>query len=128
MKLLIDEMWPPVVAEGLRRAGYDAVAVSGDPTLVGHTDEAICALAGDTRRAVVTENAADFLRIVNLRAVAGETVPTLVVTSNRSFPRHSRTFVGRAVRALGAFCAAHPGDDPQTGAVHWLHEIRSSDG
>jgi hypothetical protein len=69
---------------------------------------------------VVTENAADFLRILSQRAVAGLPAPTVIATSNRSFPRHARSFVGRAVRALGSFCDAHADDDPQAGAVHWL--------
>ncbi|MGH8999835.1 MAG: DUF5615 family PIN-like protein [Acidimicrobiia bacterium] len=120
MKLLIDEMWPPAVAAGLRRAGHDAMPVSGDPSLMGASDAEILAVAARMRRGVVTENAADFLALAAQRSASGQPVPALVVTSNRSFPRHARSFVGRAVRSLASFCDIHPEDDPQTGAVFWL--------
>ena len=123
MKLLIDEMYPRAIAERLRQVGHDAVSVTEDADLVGLDDAAVCDLAVSSRRAVVTENAADFLRIVKHRAANGERVPTLVITSNRSFPRHSRSFLGRAVRALASFCNAHGEDDPQAGAVHWVRPI-----
>jgi hypothetical protein len=91
--------------------------------LIGLDDAALCDVAVSSRRAVVTENAADFLHIVKQRAAAGEPVPTLVITSNSSLPRHSRSFLGRAVRALGLFCDAHVDDDPLAGAVYWLRPI-----
>jgi hypothetical protein len=69
---------------------------------------------------VVTENAADFLGILRYRAATGDPAPALVVTSNRSFPRHSAAFVGQAVRALCAFCETHQGADAASGAVYWL--------
>jgi predicted nuclease of predicted toxin-antitoxin system len=120
VRLLLDEMYPADIAKRLRHGGHDAVAVTEDPASVGLDDSAVFDLAVRTRRAVVTENAADFLRLARQRAAAGEPVPTLVITSNRSFPRHDRRFIGRAVRALGSFCTERPGDDPQAGAVHWL--------
>lgn len=123
MKLLIDEMYTTAIAKRLRQAGHDAVSVTDDPDLAGLDDSAVCDLAISTTQAVVTENAADFLRIVKLRAAAGELVPTLVITSNRSFPRHSRSFLGRVVRALASFCDDHQGDDLQAGAVYWLRPI-----
>ena len=120
MKLLLDEMYPRTVAERLRHAGHDAVAVTEHAELTGLDDAAVCEVAVSTGRVVVTENAADFLRIVQGRAASGEPTPTLLITSNRSFPRHTRSFIGRAVRALGSFCDDHAGDDAQAGAVHWL--------
>lgn len=121
--MLIDEMYPPVIAERLRTARHDAVSVIELPDLVGLDDGQVCERAVSESRAVVTENAADFLTLVKQRAAVGHPVPSLVITSNRSFPRHSRPFIGRAVRALAAFCDAHPEDDPQAGAVHWLRPI-----
>jgi len=120
VRLLIDEMYSSAIAERLRQAGHDAVSVTEHPDSIGLDDSAVCDLAVASGRAVVTENAADFLRIAQLRAASGEPVPTLVITSNRSFPRHGRSFLGRAVRALGSFCDEHRDDDPLAGAVHWL--------
>jgi predicted nuclease of predicted toxin-antitoxin system len=128
VKLLIDEMYPAVIAQRLRQAGHDAIAVTEDAGTIGVDDTTVFDLAVRGRRAVVTENAADFLRIAKQRAAKGDPVPTLVITSNRSFPRHARGFIGRAVRALTSFCAEHPGDDPQAGAVHWRHPLLTAAG
>lgn len=116
-------MYPPVLAERLRHAGVDAVSVLEQAELVGADDGVVSEFAAATRRAVVTENAADFLAITRQRAAFGDVTPTLVVTSNRAFPRHQPAFIGRALRALTAFCDEHPNDDPQAGAVHWLRPI-----
>lgn len=118
--MLIDEMYPPVIAERLREAGHDAVSVIELPNLIGQDDAPIYESGVSDVRAVVTENASDFLVLAKRSGAVGQAAPSLVITSNRSFPRHSRSFVGRAVRALAAFCDEHPEDDPQAGAVHWL--------
>lgn len=123
MKLLIDEMYPPVIAERLRQAGHDAVSVLERSDLVGQDDAEIWRFATADRRAVVTENASDFLAISRQAISVGQASPSLVITSNRSFPRHPRSFLGRAVLALSAFCAQHQADDAQAGVVHWLRPI-----
>jgi len=123
VRLLIDEMYPPVIAERLRGAGHDAVSVLEVPDLAGQGDAEVCEIAVSNRRAVVTENAADFLEIVKRRSAVGEVAPSLIVTTNRAFPRHSRSFIGRVVRALSTFCEEHRDDDTQAGAVHWLRPI-----
>ncbi len=123
MRLLIDEIYPPTVAEQLRQAGHDAASIHDNAHTRGLDDSAVCGLALSAGRAVVTENAADFLRILRYRVAAGEPAPTLVITSNRSFPRHSASFNGQAVRALCAFCETHQGADAATGAVYWLQPI-----
>jgi hypothetical protein len=123
VRLLIDEMYPPAVAEQLRKAGHDAVSIHDDASTRGLDDAAVCGLAVSAGRAVVTENAADFLLVVRNLLATGERAPTLVITSNRSFPRHPASFTGQAVRALCAFCEAHQGADAATGAVHWLQPV-----
>lgn len=123
MKLLIDEMYPPVIAERLRQAGHDAVSVIELADLIGQDDTQVCEFTVSSTRSVVSENAADFLALVKERSALGHPAPSLLITSNRAFPRHARSFVGRAIRALAAFCDAHPEDDPQAGAVHWLRSI-----
>lgn len=123
MKLLIDEMYPAVIAERLRTAGHDAIAVVEQEDLVGQHDLGIWQFAVARRRAILTENAADFLAISRHASALGEGSPSLIITSNRAFPRHRRSFIGRAIRALDAFCDAHPDDDAQAGAVYWLNPI-----
>ena len=121
--LLIDELYPSVMAVQLRRVGHDATSVTEDPESTGLDDARVCDLAVAAGRAIVTENAADFPRIVKERAATGRAVPTLLITTNRSFPRHSRSFVDRAVRALASFCEEHADDAPDAGAVHWLRPM-----
>jgi predicted nuclease of predicted toxin-antitoxin system len=123
VRLLIDEMYPPVIAERLREVGHDAVCVVERSELVGQDDREVWRFAATQRRAIVTENAADFLAISKEASSSGHASPSLVITSNRSFPRHPRSFIGRALRAFGAFCDAHPDDDPQAGAVYWLRPV-----
>jgi predicted nuclease of predicted toxin-antitoxin system len=132
VRLLIDEMYPPAIAERLRQAGYDAVSVhdavpAHTGGLRGSDDSAICAFALSAGRAVVTENAADFLRLLKDRMAVGEPAPALVITSNKSFPRHSASFTGHAVRALRAFCDAHPAPAAPPGAVYWLRPSAGED-
>lgn len=123
MRLLVDEMFPPVIAERLRVVGRDVLSVLGQPELIGSEDLEIWRFAAAHRRAIVTENAADFLALSKQASAAGEASPSLIITSNRSFPRHPRSLIGRAVRALAAFCDEHPDEDPQAGAAHWLRPI-----
>lgn len=120
MKLLVDEMYPPVISERLRMAGHDVVSVLEQAELIGRNDLEIWRFAAAHRRGIVTENAADFLAISKRAGAAGEVSPSLIVTSNHAFPRHPRSFIGRATRALAAFCDAHSDDDTQAGVVHWL--------
>ena len=41
MRLLLDEMYPPVAAEQLRSRGIDAVAVKESPALMGLEDDVL---------------------------------------------------------------------------------------
>ncbi len=84
--LLLDEMFSPMLAEALRRAGYDVVAVAGHPVLAAASDPQGAAWAVEEGRRVVTENVRDFV------ALAGRGDPPLRVlfTSSRRFPRSRR--------------------------------------
>ena len=56
MRLLLDEMLSPVIAEQLRLRGYDVESVAGDPARKGLPDRDVMELARSERRAVVTNN------------------------------------------------------------------------
>jgi predicted nuclease of predicted toxin-antitoxin system len=104
VKLLLDEMYPPVVAEQLRARGHDVVSVH-DPDysrLEGTPDEEIFAAALAEERALVTENVPDFRRLEADALARGESHATLVFTSNRQFPRGEPATIGRLVAALHA--------------------------
>jgi hypothetical protein len=104
VKLLLDEMYAPVVAEQLRGRGHDVASVH-DPEyrqLEGAPDEEIYAAALAEERALVTENVPDFQRLEADALARGEAHATIVFTSNRQFPRGEAGTTGRLVAALDA--------------------------
>ena len=98
VSLVLDEMFPPVIAAERRRRGFDVVAVADDPELRSMNDAELYKWAKDHRRRIVTENVKDFRR---LAAEAAEG-PGLLFTSSRTFPR-SRRSVGMLISALEAW-------------------------
>lgn len=84
MRLLLDEMYGEQVAESLRERGHDATHVR-QIGLGGAPDAEVLARAAEEGRTLVTENAADFLPLLDLRQSAGlPMTPVLVaLTTNR---------------------------------------------
>jgi predicted nuclease of predicted toxin-antitoxin system len=104
MRLLLDEMYAPAVAEQLRERGH-AVASVHDPeyrALEGAPDREVwaCAIAHD--RALVTENVRDFRRIEADALARAQPAARLIFTTDRQFPRGDPGTLGRLVRALDA--------------------------
>jgi predicted nuclease of predicted toxin-antitoxin system len=104
VRLLLDEMYPPAVAEQLRARGRDVVSLhdADHRHLEGAPDEDVFAVALADERALVTENVADFRRLEADALARGTAHATLVYTSNRQFPRGEPGTVGRLVEALDA--------------------------
>lgn len=119
MKLLLDEHFSPRIAVQLRRRGHDVVAARERADLRGLRDADLFALMAAERRAIVTEDASDFLPLVRAAVVRGTDHFGVVLTSSRQFPRTIRS-IGRLVSALDAFLAARPGDDALRGQTWWL--------
>jgi hypothetical protein len=110
VKLLLDEMYAPVVAAQLRARGHDVVSVH-DPEyrrLEGAPDEDVFAAALAEERALVTENVPDFRRLEADVLARGEGAPTLVLTSNRQFPGGEPGATGRLVEALHVLLSEAP--------------------
>lgn len=59
-RLLLDEMYPPALADLLCQHGHDVVAVAARAELVGLDDAAILEAATAEERCLVTENDRDF--------------------------------------------------------------------
>jgi len=119
LRLLLDEMYPAAVAEQLRARGHDVSAVTERPELRSLPDPELFAIAGDERRAVVTENVADFAVVVadaDLRGVAHFGV---VFVDPMKYPRGRRSTIGRLVKQLDVLLADHPGDR-RSSPHHWL--------
>jgi predicted nuclease of predicted toxin-antitoxin system len=117
VKLVVDEMYSPVLAEQLRARGHDVVAVGEVAGLAGASDAALLDWAQRHRRALVTENAADFLPLHAAALQGGEPHAGIVFTSNASFPRGRASTIGALVRALDTLMRETP--DIETD-VRWL--------
>lgn len=125
MRLLLDEHFSPEIARQLRTGGHDVEAARERPELHAMTDGELLARASSERRAIVTENVVDFVELHRIALVTGTEHFGIVFTSPRRFPR-TRRAIGRLVRALGALCAARPGDEALCGQTWWLEPTERS--
>jgi predicted nuclease of predicted toxin-antitoxin system len=119
LRFLLDEMYPPAVAEALRVRGHDAVGVVERAELRSMSDSDVFATAQRERRAVVTENVPDFVPIANDHDARGASHYGLVLVHPGNYPRGNRRTIGAMVTALDALASRHPDDDP-TGLREWL--------
>ena len=119
MRLLLDEMYPSAIAEQLRRRGHDVVAVTERPELRSLSDNALFAVAQEERRAVVTENVADFVPLVDAADQRGDPHHGLVLVDPSTYPRGSSRTVGRMVRALERLLDQYQSAEPAS-ARYWL--------
>ncbi len=109
MRLLLDEMYPTALAEQLRARWHDVISVHdrSHVHLRSLADELVAAAAFQEGRALVTENAPDFRRIVAAADENGDPMPLLIYTANRRFPRAQAATLGRLVLALDAVLSVH---------------------
>ena len=110
MRLLLDEMYPSVVAERLRARGHDVVAVTERPELRSLADAEVFTVSQRERRTVVTENVADFASIADSLDERGQAHFGLVLIDPVKYRRgHSRT-IGRMVTGLDRLLRDHPSE------------------
>lgn len=82
--MILDEMYPPALADRLRATGHDVVAVlDAEVGLASRSDEDVLAWAVRNHRCVVTENVGDFARLTG----QGAAHSGLILVSARRFPR-----------------------------------------
>ena len=89
MRLLLDEMYPPVLAEKLRAQGHDVLAVTENPDLVGSDDETVLAHATAAQRCLVSENVQDFAALAKHCPSWDPARPSTSLVPGRS--RHCQT-------------------------------------
>ncbi len=116
MRFLIDEMFGPEVASCLGALGHDAVHVR-ELGMGGAPDDDVLARAVAEGRIVVTENAADFLILLEQRTAAGLPVTPVVVAPKRHLPRSAGALAPALAERLARWAEDHPA--PYRHA-HWL--------
>lgn len=121
MRLLLDEHYSKVIAEQLRDRGQDVVSVTERPDLAGLKDFELFPLMPAERRAILTENWADFQRELRKAEAEGLTHYGVLFTSNKQMPRSKRT-IGLYVRVLDDFLGRHPAEDALLNSYRWLPE------
>ena len=115
MRLLLDEMHAPAIADALTEASFDVVAVAADPSLRGSSDADLLDHAAATGRALVTENVGDFSVLAAARAVDGEPHADLIFTNPSRFNRATLAYPGNLIVALRTFL-----DDPPISGDSWI--------
>lgn len=117
LRLLLDEMYPPLFARALRDRGHDAAAVVSHGALAGGSDAALLALATSERRVLVTENARDLVALATALAQRGRSHAGIVLVNARRFPRRLDAAASFAT-AFDHLAAELPGG--LAGVVVWL--------
>ncbi len=119
MRLLLDEHHEAKVAGRLRELGHEVVAVAERGDLRGMPDAVIFAIARGEERAIVTENARDYVELARQASDNNEHHFGVVITAPEAYPRRpdART---RLVEALARLLTEHLEVDALRDGVMWL--------
>ncbi|MEP7022361.1 MAG: DUF5615 family PIN-like protein [Actinomycetota bacterium] len=112
-RLLLDEMFSPVIAAALRDLGHDVTAIAEQPALRALTDEDVFAHAAAHGQWLLTENVKDFQPILQQARQGGTPTAGVLFTSSRAFPR-SRKNPGPLIHALHAWLTTRTPPPPAT--------------
>lgn len=121
LKLLLDEMHTPTVAHALCERGFDVKAVAGiSSELKSLSDRDLMSFAATMKRALVTENIADFRIIASEWAAQGRDHAGIIYTPNARFPRASVAYPRSLIRALQKLLEKPPAVTEAAGWEWWL--------
>ncbi len=115
---MLDEHYANEIAVQLRAVGHDAATVS-ERELKGTGDEPLLALAASEDRALLTNNARDFLLLIARWTASGQHHCGLLLTSDSSMPRGKHS-IGLYVETLRQLMDANPGARALANRVRWL--------
>jgi predicted nuclease of predicted toxin-antitoxin system len=118
VRLALDHHHSPKIAELLRGAGHDVVAIAARGW-EAESDEVVLARCCAEQRALLTNNVRDFATIARAWAAEGRSHWGLLFTSDASLPR-SRDLIGLYVERLTALLAVLAADDALVDRVYWL--------
>jgi predicted nuclease of predicted toxin-antitoxin system len=120
VRLLLDEMISPRIARELRNHGHDVQAVKRDrPDLVSRGDRELIRTMATERRAIVTNDIADFQAVHDQFLAAGDEHYGMIFTFDATMPR-TRDAIPRWVRTLSKLLAEHTSDESLRNRVHHL--------
>lgn len=115
VKLLLDEMHAPGIAQILVKGGWDVVAVASEAPLGGLPDGDLFVHAATDGRVLVTENVMDFASLASEWAVKQRSHSGLIFTNPRRFNRAMLSYPGNLVVALQSFLEA-----PSVAGESWI--------
>ena len=116
MRFLIDEMFAPAVARSLSDLGHDAQHVR-DVGLAGRSDDEVFDHATIEDHVIVTENAVDFVSLLDRAASMGNEAPPVMLALKRTLPTAAGAMEHQLVSRLARWADVHP--DPYR-HIHWL--------
>jgi Domain of unknown function (DUF5615) len=122
LRLLLDEMCGPTIAELLRERGHDVESVSERADLRSAPDGVFDA-AQEERRVIVTNNVRDFMPLVQYTLQRNLTCHGIVFTSDRSLPR-SKKNIGAYTDLLHALLTRYLDDERLPTVIAWLPKQR----
>jgi predicted nuclease of predicted toxin-antitoxin system len=109
LKLLLDEMYPSLIADELQARGHDVVSVHETPGR-GTPDDEVFDDARSAGRAIVTENIRDYRPLADALLVAGESHAGVVFTTEKRWPRSDPGALIAALEHLLASTSEQPID------------------
>lgn len=112
MKLLLDEHFPPLISEALRRQGHEVIAVVEIPELRGMVDVRLLEHATGQERAMVTNDLRDFVRIAREWAASDRRHAGILLIAPPL-----RRVPGELIRRLAELLDHH---DSLRGELRWL--------
>jgi len=120
VRLLLDEMISPRVARDMRTEGHDVHAIKHDrPDLTSRGDREIVRLMAVERRAIVTNDVADFQSIHDQFLAAGEEHHGMIFTFDATLPR-TKAAIPQWLQALSNLLAEHRDEDALRNRIHHL--------
>jgi hypothetical protein len=108
VKILLDEMHAPSIADALAEEDWDVLAVVAAADLRRISDADLLEHAAAMERALVTENVADFSPLADQWAGEGRAHAGLIFTHPKRFNRASVGYPGNLIGALRVFLADLP--------------------